>query len=54
MLEYIAKELLEKETLDQAEFDALMNTVRNIRNGIVEEEPQEQTELNNEGEQNNG
>ncbi len=33
MLEYIAKELLEKETLDQNEFDKLMNDVRRIRNG---------------------
>ena len=51
MLEYIAKELLEKETLDQSEFEALMNKVRNIRNGIVEEPQQAE---NNEGEQNNG
>jgi len=60
MLEYIAKELLEKETLDQTEFEALMNKVRNIRNGIVEEPQQEeQPTVNNEeirieGEQNNG
>ena len=31
MLEYIAKELLEKETLDQSEFEELMNEVRNKR-----------------------
>ena len=59
MLEYIAKELLEKETLDQSEFEALMNKVRNIRNGIFEEpqteQPAENTEeQKTEGEQNNG
>ena len=55
MLEYIAKELLEKETLDQAEFDALMDKVRNIRNGITEKPIQEQNEeLRTEGEENNG
>ena len=51
MLEYIAKELLEKETLDQSEFEALMNKVRNIRNGIAEEPQQAE---NNEGEQGEG
>ncbi len=43
MLEYIAKNLLEKETLDEKEFEALMEDVRNKRNGI---------ENNNEGEAN--
>ena len=65
MLEYIAKELLEKETLDQTEFEELMNRVRRVRNGesiediekesnsetVSENEPTEQKE---EGEQNNG
>ncbi len=32
MLEFIAKELLEKETLDQSEFEELMNKVREKRN----------------------
>jgi len=45
MLEYIAKELLEKETLDQNEFDALMNKVRKIRNGeLIEETITENTD----------
>ncbi len=52
MLEYIAKELLEKETLDEKEFDNLMNNVRKIRNGETIETSEE---LNaEEGEQNNG
>ena len=33
MLEFIAKALLEKETLDEKEFEDLMNEVRNNRNG---------------------
>ena len=31
MLEYIAKTLLDKETLDEKEFEELMNQVRNGR-----------------------
>ena len=49
MLEYIAKELLEKETLDEKEFDSLMNKVQDIRNGVVTEDNK-----NSEGEENNG
>ena len=52
MLEYIAKELLEKETLDEKEFDELMNNVRKIRNGETIE-PSEELQAE-EGEQNNG
>ena len=48
MLEYIAKELLEKETLDEKEFENLMTKVRNIRDGITEDT------IIEEGEQNNG
>ena len=33
MLEYIAKNLLEKETLDEKEFEELMNQVKEQRNG---------------------
>ena len=46
MLEYIAKKLLEKETLDEKEFEELMNEVRNQRNGI------ENNNQNSEGEYN--
>ena len=53
MLEYIAKELLEKETLDQSEFEELMNKVRRIRNGEIVDTQEEHVE-NTEGEQNNG
>ena len=35
MLEFIAKQLLEKETLDDKEFENMMNHVRNIRDGII-------------------
>ena len=52
MLEYIAKELLEKETLDEKEFDELMNNVRKIRNGETIETTEELKA--EEGEQNNG
>ena len=31
MLEYIAKQLLEKETLDEKEFEEMMNEVRSRR-----------------------
>ena len=31
MLEYIAKQLLEKETLDEKEFEEMMNEVRSKR-----------------------
>ena len=34
MLEYIAHNLLEKETLDEKEFEALMNEVKDKRNNI--------------------
>ena len=56
MLEYIAKELLEKETLDQTQFDELMNKVIRIRNGevIEEQEVANNEESGIEGEQNNG
>ena len=60
MLEYIAKELLEKETLDQAEFEKLMDNVRRIRNGESPESIEKENIENNEeearieGEQNNG
>ena len=62
MLEFIAKELLEKETLDQNEFEELMNKVRRIRNGepaeVVMQEQNDNNENNPEeraeGEQNNG
>ena len=61
MLEYIAKELLEKETLDDKEFEELMNKVRNIRDGIAESENNEtvlaensEDNVNREGEQYNG
>ncbi len=56
MLEYIAKELLEKETLDQSEFDELMKKVIKIRNGEpVDEQPAVETETPvTEGEENNG
>ncbi len=56
MLEYIARELLEKETLDQSEFDELMKKVVKIRNGEpVDEQPAVETEAPvTEGEENNG
>ena len=61
MLEYIAKELLEKETLDDKEFEELMNKVRNIRDGIAESENNEtvlaensEDNVNREGGQYNG
>ena len=70
MLEYIAKQLLEKETLDEKEFEALMRDVRIERGEIVEdveevlasEENQELTDSQNneeniakeDGEENNG
>ncbi len=62
MLEFIAKELLEKETLDQNEFEELMNKVRRIRNGepaeVVMQDQNDNNENNPEeraeGEQNNG
>ena len=38
MLEYISKNLLEKETLDEKEFEDLMNEVRNKRNSGSEQE----------------
>ena len=38
MLEYISKNLLEKETLDEKEFEDLMNEVRNKRNSESEQE----------------
>ena len=63
MLEYIAKQLLEKETLDEKEFEALMRDVR-IQRGeeveIIEDEnvianTEENTELTeNNGEESNG
>jgi len=59
MLEYIAKQLLEKETLDEKEFEDLMKDVRIERGEIVEEEiiePQTDETQNNEQnmEENNG
>ena len=64
MLEYIAKQLLEKETLDEKEFEDLMKDVRIERGEIVEEEiiePQTDETQNNEqnmqennGEEHNG
>lgn len=56
MLEYIARELLEKETLDQSEFDELMKKVIKIRNGEpADEQPAVETETTvTEGEENNG
>ncbi len=63
MLEFIAKELLEKETLDEKEFESLMQKVRNRREGIFEDEnlqdnnnnePTNNEELRMEGEQNDG
>ena len=56
MLEYIARELLEKETLDQTEFENLMNKVKKIRNGepVDEQEFTNNCEQQAEGEQNNG
>ena len=56
MLEYIAHELLEKETLDQTEFENLMNKVKKIRNGepVDEQEFANNCEQQAEGEQNNG
>ena len=63
MLEFIAKELLEKETLDEKEFESLMQKVRNRREGIFEDEnlqdnnnnePTNNEELRMEGEQYDG
>ena len=69
MLEYIARKLLEKETLDQSEFEELMNNIRRVRNGealedvekendikLNEPEPavQKEEQNNEEGEENNG
>ena len=58
MLDYISKKLLEKETLDEKEFEKLMENVRKIRNGedVVEETAENsiETEQNNEGDENNG
>ena len=51
MLEYIAKELLEKETLDQTEFDKLMDNVKRIRNGETLEDIQKESESGNNQEQ---
>ena len=48
MLEYIAKNLLEKETLDEKEFDDLMNDVR-VQRGEIPAKTEE-----NEGEEQNG
>ena len=52
MLEYIAKNLLEKETLDEKEFDDLMRDVRVQRGEIIQEEPERENNNTNEGEQN--
>ena len=49
MLEFIAKQLLEKETLDEKEFEALMNKVRVDRGEIVEKQPEEEINKPNEG-----
>ena len=56
MLEYISKQLLEKETLDEKEFEALMREVSIQRGEIVEaEEAQEEvTSEENAGDENNG
>ena len=60
MLEYIAKQLLEKETLDDKEFEELMNKVSNMRNGIYDENTTnndiitENDKVAQEGEQSNG
>ena len=62
MLEFIAKELLEKETLDEKEFEILMKKVRIQRGEICEDElaeinenPSEEISSDNiEGESNNG
>ena len=50
MLEYIAKTLLEKETLDEKEFEDLMKQVRIERGEIVPEEEISELQNNNEGE----
>ena len=61
MLEFIAKQLLEKETLDEKEFESLMREVRiqrgeEVANILEEESIELTTEENNEnyGEENNG
>ena len=63
MLEFIAKQLLEKETLDEKEFEALMREVRiqrgeevediNVNETVETTNNQEVMEENN-GEENNG
>ena len=60
MLEYIAKQLLEKETLDEKEFESLMRDVRIERGEEVADEVDEGVNSDenpiekNEGEENNG
>ena len=60
MLEYIAKQLLEKETLDEKEFESLMRDVRIERGEEVADEVNEGVNSDenpiekNEGEENNG
>jgi cell division protease FtsH len=63
MLEYIAHKLLEKETLDQNEFELLMNNIRRVRNGEALEDIERENnnqekmtgeQIKEEGEQNNG
>ena len=53
MLEFIAKNLLEKETLDEKEFDNLMKQVRINRGEIIEDTPAENLTADNVEEQNN-
>ena len=57
MLEYIAKQLLEKETLDEQEFEELMRDIRVQRGEEAPREAVENSENNeetNNGEENNG
>ena len=59
MLEYIAKQLLEKETLDEKEFEALMRDVRIQRGEEVlpidtNEEAQQGQNIESNNEENNG
>ena len=54
MLEYIAHQLLEKETLDEKEFECMMNKVRDMRNGIIPSNEEEEHNKTTEGERNDG
>ena len=59
MLEFIAKQLLEKETLDEKEFDNMMNHVKGIRDGVISpdtvyESKKDGEQIAEKGEENNG